>query len=68
VYAAVVVPRAGIRTACPVIPHHAQGSLRNPITSNIIAAQFLRGHHAIVMATVVHNALQGKCKRIDANQ
>ncbi|SOZ13345.1 hypothetical protein CBM2609_A10089 [Cupriavidus taiwanensis] len=58
----------GIPCARPVIPHHAQGSLRNPITSNIIAAQFSHSHHAIVMATVVRNALQGKCKQIDANQ
>ncbi|WP_133303124.1 hypothetical protein [Cupriavidus lacunae] len=67
-YAALAIPIAGLRIACPVIPHHAQGSLRNPITSNIIAAQFLHGHHAIVMATVVRNTLQGKCKQIDVNQ
>jgi hypothetical protein len=64
----VAVGITGIRIGWPLIPQHAQGLLRNPITSNVIAAQFLRCHHAIVMATVVRNALQGKRKQIDANQ
>jgi len=61
-------PIIGIRVAYPVIHHHARGPLRNPITSDIIAAQFLESHHALVMATVVRNALQANCKQIDANQ
>jgi hypothetical protein len=62
------MPIAGIRDPYSLITHHAHGSLRNPITSNVIATQFRCGHHAIVMATVVRDAPQGNCKQIDGNQ